>query len=217
MTGTVNSSKGISASWRLLVCALFGVAVGTSIAASNSWRYGLLGGWDSAACLYVAWIWSNVWHLDATATKAHALREDTGRTLADVLLVAASLASLVGVTVLITQAGTTHGISRTTDVVLALLSVVVSWATIHTTFGLKYARIYYGQPEGGISFNERQPPRYSDFAYLAFTIGMAFQVSDTALQSSEIRRTVLKHSLLAYVFGVVIIATTINTISNLSH
>ncbi|MDQ1394509.1 MAG: hypothetical protein QOF30_3486, partial [Acidimicrobiaceae bacterium] len=53
------------------------------------------------------------------------------------------------------------------------------------------------------------------FAYLAFTIGMTYQVSDTNLTSQEIRRTALRHGLLSYLFGTVIIAATINLAAGL--
>jgi uncharacterized membrane protein len=66
-----------------------------------------------------------------------------------------------------------------------------------------------------VDFNEDDAPDYRDFAYLAFTIGMTFQVSDTTLQTSEIRRTALRHALLSYVFGAVVIATTINLVAGL--
>ena len=50
------------------------------------------------------------------------------------------------------------------------------------------------------------PPQYTDFAYLATSLGMTYQVSDTALQSHGIRAEALKHSLLSYLFGTVILA-----------
>jgi uncharacterized membrane protein len=61
------------------------------------------------------------------------------------------------------------------------------------------------------------PPRYADFAYLAFTIGMTFQVSDTDLKTTEIRATALRHALLSYLFGSVILAATINLIAGLAR
>ena len=70
---------------------------------------------------------------------------------------------------------------------------------------------------GGVDFNEDRRPRYSDFAYLAFTIGMTFQVSDTDLTSKAMRTTALRHALLSYVFGTAIIATTINLIAGLTQ
>jgi uncharacterized membrane protein len=65
-------------------------------------------------------------------------------------------------------------------------------------------------------FNQNVPSRYSDFAYLAFTIGMTFQVSDTDLKTPAIRSTALRQALLSYLFGAVILATTINPVAGLA-
>jgi uncharacterized membrane protein len=82
-------------------------------------------------------------------------------------------------------------------------------------FTLRYAHEYYTEPVGGIDFKTDEPPDYQDFAYVAFTIGMTFQVSDTDVQGRKIRRTVLKHSLLSYLFGAVILAVLINVIAGI--
>jgi uncharacterized membrane protein len=95
------------------------------------------------------------------------------------------------------------------------VSVVFSWLSVHTIFTLKYARLYYGDEVGGIEFNEEDGPDYVDFAYLAFTIGMTFQVSDTNLTAKPIRRTALRHALISYLFGAVIIAIVINIVASL--
>ena len=99
---------------------------------------------------------------------------------------------------------------------LALVSVFVSWTLVHTVFTLKYARRYYSGTAGGIDFNGTGAPDYPDFAYLAFTIGMTFQVSDTNIRSRPIRRTALRHAWLLFPLGAVIIATSINLVSGLA-
>jgi uncharacterized membrane protein len=100
-------------------------------------------------------------------------------------------------------------------VTLGVLSIVVAWAVVHTVFTLRYAHLYYGGTPGGIDFNEDDPPRYLDFAYLSFTIGMTYQVSDTNLQSKTIRSAALRQGLLSYLFGTVIVGMTINVIAGL--
>jgi uncharacterized membrane protein len=80
---------------------------------------------------------------------------------------------------------------------------------------LRYALLYYAYPEGGIDFNQQERPSYRDFAYLALTVGMTFQVSDTDLQTSQIRATTLRHALLSFLFGAVILASAINLIAGL--
>ena len=84
-------------------------------------------------------------------------------------------------------------------------------------FTLKYARLYYSCTPGGIDFNGSGLPDYPDFAYLAFTIGMTYQVSDTDLTNKAIRHTALRHSLMSYLLGTVIIAATINVAAGLAH
>jgi uncharacterized membrane protein len=68
-----------------------------------------------------------------------------------------------------------------------------------------------------VDFNQDAPPRYTDFAYMAFTIGMTFQVSDTQLTSAEVRAAALRHALLSYLFGSVILAATINLLAGLAR
>jgi uncharacterized membrane protein len=93
--------------------------------------------------------------------------------------------------------------------------VFVSWTLVHTVYTLKYARLYYSGNPGGIDFNGSGPPDYPDFAYLGFTIGMTFQVSDTTISSRPIRRTALKHAWLSFPLDAVIIATCVNLVSGL--
>ncbi len=100
---------------------------------------------------------------------------------------------------------------------LGVSSLLLTWALIHTVFTTRYARLYYTGVDGGIAFNQDEPPSYLDFAYLAFTIGMTYQVSDTDLKTSAIRHTAFRHSLLSYLFGAIIIAATINLLSGLAR
>ncbi len=97
-----------------------------------------------------------------------------------------------------------------------MLTVALSWALVQTVFALRYAHEYYTAPVGGIDFKTKdEQPDYQDFAYVAFTVGMTFQVSDTDIQARRIRRTVLRHALLAYLFGAVILAVMVNVIASL--
>jgi len=83
---------------------------------------------------------------------------------------------------------------------LAVFSIVLGWAVIQTTFTLIYARVYYTPPSGGIDFEDGDPD-FRDFAYMAFTIGMTYQVSDTGISQKRIRHIVLRHAILFTSFG----------------
>ena len=196
--------------------AAAGIAVGVSTALAGAGREAPLLGWCTLAVLYCVSVWASIWPMDADATAGHAQAESPGRDLADALLLAASLASLLAVGYVLFGAGNQNGAAKYVQTALAVASVAVSWLLVHTVFTLRYARLYYSDPVGGVDFNEPDPPQYSDFAYLAFTIGMTFQVSDTDLKSKAIRRAALRHALISFPLGTVIIATSVNLVAGLA-
>ena len=195
----------------------FGAAVaGGAAAAAAALRTAFLIGWDILALVFCGWVWSAVWRLDAESTASHATRDEPNRELASLILLGAAIASLVAVGAVLFRAGSANGALKYMEAGLAVASVFVSWTLVHTVFTLRYARLYYSGEPGGIDFNEADPPQYSDFAYLAFTIGMTFQVSDTDIKSKQIRRTALRHALMSFPLVAVIIATSINLVSGLA-
>jgi uncharacterized membrane protein len=212
-----STNPPVSAAKRLVVAFVVGLVAAAVCILLGQTKYAVLVTWDVMLVVYGIWVWVTVLGMSALETKSHAVRENPGRALADVLLVSASVASLIAVVVMLTQASSSSGAQKAIQISIGLISIVLSWGIVHTTYMLKYARLFYGQPEGGVNFNEDSSPRYTDFAYLAFTLGMTFQVSDTDLRTKEIRATALKHALLSYLFGTVIIATTINTLASLSQ
>jgi uncharacterized membrane protein len=172
--------------------------------------------WAVSAAGFSGWTWTSIWAMDASDTRRHATREDPSRATTDLFLLAATLVSLVDVGYVLVRASHSHGSTRPWLAGLALVSVALSWLVVHTLFTLRYARVYYGGTPGGIDFNQEEPPRYGDFAYLAMSIGMTYQVSDTDLTSHPMRVTALRHALLSFMFGTVILGTTINLIVSLS-
>lgn len=178
---------------------------------------GPLVGWDTAALAWLVLIWRRLWRLDAAATARLALHEDPNRAIRDLLLLVACLVSLLAVGVLLTAGRPLRpGVPVDLRGSLGVLSVVVSWFVVHTVFTARYARLYYGGQPGGVDFHQSEAPCYADFAYLAFTVGATFQVSDTDLSSADLRRTVLRHMLLSYLFGAVIVAATVNLLAGLA-
>jgi uncharacterized membrane protein len=194
-----------------------GLIVGFVVAFAVRGSLGPLAGYDAAALFYVARLWFTIWPLSAEETATIAVREDPVRPVADLLILLAAFLSLGAIAVAMVQSHGSHGARQSTEVGLAVGSIVVSWLLVHTIFALKYARLYYGGgAEGGVEFENRVRPPYSDFGYLAFTIGMTFQVSDTDLQTAEFRRLALRHALLSYLFGAVILGASINLVASLA-
>jgi uncharacterized membrane protein len=195
---------------------LVGVVAAVGAGVGGQWRLAALIGWDAAALTYLAWTWAKVGRLNADDTKAHARRHDPTRSGSDLLLLSTAVASLAAVGIVIVHAAHATGALKAWATILGIGSVVIAWLVVHTTYTLRYVRLYYDDPIGGIDFNSAEHPDYGDFAYVAFTIGMTFQVSDTSLTSRPIRRTALRHALLSYLYGTAIIATAINIVAGLT-
>jgi uncharacterized membrane protein len=200
---------------RLMVAAACGVIAGVVALFLGPWQLALLLGWDTVAILLLAWTWATVRRMDSDLTAAIATREDPGRRTSRVLMVAASMISLVGVALGLAKAQSADGLLGPILTGAGVVTVAASWALVHTIFMLRYADLYYSGEPGGVSFNEDDEPDFFDFAYLAFTIGMTFQVSDTDIEQRDIRRTVLSHAVISYLFGAVIVAVTINVVAGL--
>ena len=210
-------SRGGLAALRGGVAVAVGCAAAAAVTVMAGWRFGPAAGWIATAIVYLAWTWVTVGRMDPKATASHATREDPTRGATDLLVIAASLASLVGVGYLL-AAGTGKGTDADVAAAVGIGSVAAAWLVVHTVFTLRYARLFYLDGAGGIDFNQGDDlPAYVDFAYLAFTIGMTYQVSDTDLKTRSIRATALRQALLSFVLGAIILATTINLVAGLRN
>lgn len=211
-----DSSRASMLTWRrLAVCLVAGlVAAGVAVATGVPEISALLG-WVVFATSLLWWVWRISWPLDADGTKR--LAEDEARTrVTDSVVLGSAVVSLGAVVEALVR-------SRSMDpvgvacVLLGVATVIVSWALVNTVFALKYARLYYSDTDGGIDFSQQEPPAYSDFAYVAFSVGMSFAVPDTALTARQVRKVGLGHALMSYVFGTVVIAVAVNLVTNLGQ
>ena len=191
------------------------VTLVVTLVVGAAWPIALSASWGIAALVIVVWVWAHVGWMDEATTRTHARAEDFSRPVSDAAVLVASVASLVAVGYTVITAGNREGTTKALLILLALSVVALSWLTVHTLYMLRYGDTYYGDPIGGIDFNDEEPPSYRDFAYVAFTIGMTFQVSDTSLTSKPMRRLALRHALLSFVFGAVILALAINSVASL--
>ena len=203
---------------RAVTAFIAGLIVTVALLPFAAWGLALTGGWDTATLAFLLAAWSVIIRADSSRAPQLAAREDQTEGSARGLLVGASIASLLGAGYALHLAGQENGASRVLLIGVAVLTVMLSWTVINTVYTMRYADQHFRSQGGGIAFGtdqDQQLPGYRDFAYVAFTIGMTYQVSDTTLRDPRIRRTVLAHATLSYVFGVVIVAGTVNLISGL--
>jgi uncharacterized membrane protein len=203
-----------------LVRALVAVAAGAAAFAATVPLHGfaaaLLVGWSVIAQTSLIWVLVMVWPMDAARTRSHATSEDPGRNLARLIALVGSLVSLGAVGIVLVQTRDRSQAEALLLAGIALVSVVSSWALVQVDYMLRYAARYYAEPVGGIDFNQDEDPEYTDFAYFAVGLGMTYQVADTNVRTNEIRRIVIAQTLLAYVFGSVILASIINLVAGIA-
>jgi uncharacterized membrane protein len=204
-------------SFRVAASAAVGVVALVLAGALWNWAYAPTVGWDVTAIIFCTWIWLVIWPMGPAETAAKARSEDPNRATSDIFMLSACVASIGAIGIVLVGAHAVGGVTADMLAALSLVSVAVSWLTVHTIFTLRYAVLYYEGPEGGVNFHQDEPPCYRDFAYMALTVGMTFQVADTDLHATSLRAAVLRHALLSYLFGAVILAATINLIAGLGN
>jgi uncharacterized membrane protein len=199
---------------RVLESAAAGLAVGVALAWAVPWQLAVLTGWDALAVVVLSRVWFRVGRFSVDETKEFATREDDSRASADLLVLTACVASLAGAAFGLLKAHQSGPTLKTLLTVETVLTVALSWAVVHTVFALRYAHEYYSAVPGAIDFKSGvYEPDYLDFAYVAFTVGMTYQVSDTDIRNRVVRRTILRHALISYLFGAIIVALLVNVIA----
>nr|WP_179756847.1 DUF1345 domain-containing protein [Kineococcus aurantiacus] len=207
---------------RALTSLAVGVVAGVVVGLLVTPRLLPLVGWTVTVAVLLTWVWRRSWPQDAEGTDRLADEERSTRST-DVWRISAAVASLAVVVVALVQSSGGQDPVAVASVLLSVVSVALSWALVNTVYAFKYARLYYldepgtGGPAKGFDFKQDDEPRYSDFAYLAFTIGMSYSVSETEPTATRTRRVALGHALLSYAFGTGVLAVAINLVTNLGQ
>ncbi len=196
------------ATGRLFAAAALGV-IATLVAPAAPLHIRAVAGWDAAALVLLALAWQLIARASPAETARRAASEDPGRTLVFLIAIGSSFFSLFAGGVVLRNAKTLP--EATLWTALALAAVALSWSVTHTAFTLRYAHLFYRKRgSGGLSFPGTDRPCELDFAYFSFTIGMCFQASDVVVTSGRIRRVVLLHSLISFVYNTAISALSLN-------
>jgi uncharacterized membrane protein len=180
----------------------------------SQWRWAtrVLVAWDVGIASYLVLVYHLIAGSRVSDIRQRAEIEDEGRLGTLVLTVAAALASLGAIIAELGPSAAEGTVRQPPQLILAMLTILLSWAFIHTIFALHYAHDFYGDGgnEGGLEFPGGEKPDYWDFVYFAFVIGMTSQVSDIAISSRSIRRTATAHGIVSFVFNAALLALTVN-------
>jgi uncharacterized membrane protein len=198
----------------LFISAAFGTAVTLTLLALP-WRMStrILVGWDTGVALYLALTYRIMSHASIAKIRQRAAVNDEGAIALLVLTTAAALASLAAV---VAQLGDAPG---SYQVVLGVVTILLSWAFMHSIFALHYAHEFYGDGDdnqiGGLVFPGKEDPDYWDFLYYSLVVAMTAQVSDVQITGKLIRRLTTVHGAVSFFFNVTVLALTVNIVSAL--
>ncbi|WP_110971068.1 DUF1345 domain-containing protein [Pseudomonas huaxiensis] len=202
---------------RLSAAALTGILGGFFIPAGDTVQH-VLAGWNLAVWLYLTLVL--VLTLGATPEKVRRTADVEDENAALVLFVVsiAAVASLAAVTLQLAGSRDLHGQEMVLHYAYTGLTVAGSWLLIGTIFSLHYARLFYtsdsSEPLLRFADGERHPD-YWDFHYFSFTLSVAVQTSDIGVGGRGMRRVVLAHSVIGFVFNTAILGFTLNIAAGL--
>jgi uncharacterized membrane protein len=208
---------------RLFAALLFGLSAGLLTFCTDSdvqWWVRAVVGWDFGSLALVALAWGNILREGAADTRRHAGEDDPGRNTVFVVALTSSLFSLFAAAVVLREVKKMPVAQELTWTLLTLAAIALAWVVTHTSYTFRYAHLYYRRRKASphddaaakycLQFPGTGEPSAVDFAYFAFTIGMCFQVSDVVVQSTRMRRAVLLHSVLSFVYNTTILALALN-------
>jgi uncharacterized membrane protein len=169
----------------------------------------LLVGWDIFAALYLVLVFTMILRNGIKHIRLNAARQDDGRFL---ILMVTALGAFASIAAIVFELGASN--RSASGLVLATVTIVLSWAAVHTGFSLHYAHEYYrGTKPGGLQFpngDQHEDADYWDFVYFSFVIGMTAQVSDVGITNKIIRRTATVHGIISFVFNTALVALMVN-------
>src|SRR5690349_13253455 len=124
---------------RAITVLIAGLIVAVVLLPFIAWGLALDGGWNASALIFLLTTWWIIIRADSSRAPQLAAREDQTEGSARVLLVGASVASLLGAGYALHLAGQKSGAPRMLLIGAAVLTVVLSWAVINTVYTLRYA------------------------------------------------------------------------------
>lgn len=201
-----------SARLRLLLSAVVGLATGLPLGLFWDGALAAMAGITLGELVFVTVSWILLWLMDAEQTERSAWREDFSPVADEVLIATVSGLAVISMVTLQFRADSTAPVGAIAAVV-TLVGVFGAWACVHQTYALHYAHVYYRDPCGGIDFGPHNDPAYSDFLYFSYAVGMTYGATDNTVTDTRARAIVLRHALISFVFGLVILGAAINLVA----
>ena len=173
--------------------------------------------WNGGVILFLALI--SLWMTRLTAAQicTQYIEEDETAPFILLVVIIAAVASLFAIVEPLATIKQVSGSVRAAHFALAALTLIDSWLLVPTIFTTHYADMFYSAPadDRPLHFPNTPEPVFWDFAYFSFTIAAACQTADVSTQHADIRRVVIAHTLISFLFNASILGFAINVTAGL--
>jgi uncharacterized membrane protein len=194
---------------RTFISLAVGILVCLLIPGSYRLTTRLVLGWDALIAVYLVLVYAMMLCNDHQHIRRAAAMQDDGRF---VILLVTAIGAFASIAAIVSELGTPH--RGVLELSIAITTIVLSWAAVHTIFALHYAHDYYRHATpGGLQFpsgDKEDHADYWDFVYFSFVIGMTAQVSDVGISDKTIRRTATAHGIVSFIYNTALLALTVN-------
>jgi uncharacterized membrane protein len=173
--------------------------------------------WNCGVALFLALIFTWMASLTAQQICSRYIEEDDS---APVILIVVSIAATLSLAAIVEPLATIRqvaGMERVAHFALATLTLAGSWLLVPTMFTTFYADMFYSAKEEDrpLRFPGTTMPTFWDFAYFSFTIAAACQTADVSTMNAGVRKAVIAHTLISFLFNASILGFAINVTAGL--
>ena len=177
----------------------------------------ILVGWNCGVSLFLALVIFWMTRLTAAQICSRYVEEDESAPIILIAIVVAALLSLIAIVEPLTTLKHAVGAARAAHFALAALTLVNSWVLVPIMFTTHYANLFYSAEENArpLLFPKTSMPIFWDFAYFSFTIAAACQTSDVSTANADIRKIVIAHTVISFLFNASILGFAINVTAGL--
>lgn len=175
-------------------------------------------GWNVGVWLYLFLALRMMLRSDHLHLQRQAKAQADGISIVLLLAVTGALASLGAIGLELSHVrGSQSSEQGWPYLLLAISTVTGSWLLLPIEFALAYASLFHaGHGPHGLEFpGDDAQPDYMDFMYFAVTVAATSQTSDVAVSARPMRRLVLLHAVLSFIFNTGVLAVTINILAGL--
>jgi uncharacterized membrane protein len=174
--------------------------------------------WNFGVLLYLLLLYTKMTRLTADQMCARFIEDDEAAPVILFFAVLAALLSLVAIVEILSTIKQTSGMERGAHLALAAITVASSWTLVPTLFTMHYADMFYSVVPPGerpLHFPKTAQPLFWDFAYFSFTIAAACQTADVATNNIGVRKAVIAHTVVSFVFNAAVLGFAINVTAGL--